>query len=715
MINSGYREGLYYQDNFHISTSEVETPIRALLGENHGVGILGGHPGSDFPIDLVSELTVRMLGYDSPEEFETATGNCMAGLVSNWEAVKTALSAPECTLEMYLKGKNKNLWVRIVKRNVTIPTGEELWLASVCDMDALYQKGLLVNRMAVENHRQELSYQAELETANAELEKQKQALELALAQSEHNNEVISAISKIYWLIYQLDLLTGTFEEISVNEGQHHVTGDRGITRDRFPDACRKTIAPEYIDTMLTFLDETTLADRLSDREQISRTYQAVSGNWHLGRFIVQKRDQAGRAVKVLYTVQIINEQKRQELEYEKRLAGIAEEAQRASLSKTDFLRRMSHDIRTPINGIRGMIEIANHYADDLQKQRECRNKVWEASGYLLSLVNSVLDMNKLESGAVLLANVPFDLYQLLAETNAVAEMQAMESGIHYVIDTEKQHIEHPYLIGSPSHIKQVLLNLASNAVKYNKENGTVTVFCREVTQKDDTAIFRFVCSDTGIGMSEEFQKRVFEPFSQEEQVNARTHYDGFGLGLSIVKGLVGQMGGNIDFVSKEGIGTTFVVTLPFRIAEAPEKAPEQVPVEAVDLHGKRILLAEDNDLNLEIAQFFLEQQGAEVTVAKNGKTATELFAASAPGDIDLILMDIMMPVMNGYTATEAIRNMDRPDAKTVPIIAMSANAFQDDIQKSLSVGMNDHLPKPLTTEKLLSTVAGFVQKKPGNV
>ena len=397
------------------------------------------------------------------------------------------------------------------------------------------------------------------------------------------------------------------------------------------------------------------------------------------------------------------------------VAGIAEEAQRASLSKTDFLRRMSHDIRTPINGIRGIIGIANHYADDLQKQQECRNKVWKASGYLLSIVNSVPDMNRLESGAVLLANVPFDLYQLLAEANAVAEMQAMESGIHYIIDKEKQHIEHPYLIGSPSHIKQVLLNLASNAVKYNKENGTVTVFCQEVTERNGAAIFRFVCSDTGIGMSEEFQKRVFEPFSQEDQVNARTHYDGFGLGLSIVKGLVGQMGGNIDFVSKEGVGTTFVVTLPFRIAEAPEKAPEQVPIGSVDLHGTRILLAEDNDLNPEIAQFFLEQQGAGVTVAKNGKTATELFAASAPGEIDLILMDIMMPVMNGYAATEAIRNTDRPDAQTVPIIAMSANAFQDDIQKSLSVGMNDHLPKQLTTEKLLSTVAGFVQKKPGNV
>ena len=715
MINSGYQEGLYYRDNFHIATSEVEKPIRALLGENHGVGILGGHPGADFPIDLVSELTVRMLGYDSPEEFETATGNRMAGLVSNWEAVKTALSAPECTLEMYLKGKDKNLWVRIVKRNVTVQTGEKLWLASVCDMDALYQKGLLVNRMAVENRRQELSYQAELEATNAELEKQKQALELALAQSEHNNEVISAISKIYWLIYQLDLLTGTFEKISMSEGQHHVTGDRGNARSRFPDACRKTVAPDYVDAMLAFLDDKTLADRLSDREEISKTYHTVNGNWHLGRFIVQKRDRAGRAVKVLYTVQIINEQKRQELEYEKRLAGIAEEAQRANLSKTDFLRRMSHDIRTPINGIRGIIEIANHYADNLQKQQECRNKIWEASGYLLSLVNSVLDMNKLESGAVLLANDPFDLYQLLAEANAVAEMQATESGIRYVIDTEKQHIEHPYLIGSPSHIKQVLLNLASNAVKYNKENGTVTVYCQEVTERNGAAIFRFVCSDTGIGMSEEFQKRVFEPFSQEDQVNARTHYDGFGLGLSIVKGLVGQMGGNIDFVSKEGVGTTFVVTIPFRIAEAPEKAPEQAPIGFVDLHGTRILLAEDNDLNLEIAQFFLEQQGAGVTVAKNGKIATELFAASAPGEIDLILMDIMMPVMNGYAATEAIRNMDRPDAQTVPIIAMSANAFQDDIQKSLSVGMNDHLPKPLTTEKLLSTVAGFVQKKPGNV
>ncbi len=710
MIKSGYREGIFYREDFHLLSEEIEKDIRILLRDNHGVGILGGTFGDGYPLCLISDLTMQMLGYDSAEEFERATDNLLANLLVG-QSAKNEFTVPS-VIEVYMKGKSGDRRVRIVSRRETSEDGSEFWLASVCDMDALYRKVLQVDRITSEKQQRETEHQAELERANAELSKQKKTLEAALAEAETSNEIISAIGDIYWLIYRLDLTNDTFEEISVRNGRHIATGKKGCTSSVFTEACKETISPEYRKIMLEFLDTRTLADRLADRDQIPQEFRTIKGNWHRGRFIVQKRDENGRAVKVLYTLQPISEQKRRELEYEKRLEDIAEEAQRASLSKTDFLRRMSHDIRTPINGIRGMIEIANHFDGDLEKQRECREKIWEASGYLLSLVNNVLDMNKLESGAVIFAHNQFDLLTLLEEINTVTEMQATEHGLSFQVDHKKRHIEHRFLIGSPSHIKQILMNIAGNAVKYNKENGSVTVWCEELFCDETAATFRFNCADTGIGMSEDFQKHAFEPFTQEGKNNARTRYDGSGLGLSITKSLTEQMGGHIEFTTKEGIGTTFSVILPITVDHDPPEESQTEEHEPIDLTGYTVLLAEDNELNMEIAKFFLEQHGATVISAKNGSEAVNLFTASAPGDIDLILMDIMMPIMNGHEATLKIRSADRPDAKTIPIVAMTANAFQDDVDKSLSVGMNDHLPKPLGTEKMLSTVYRYIRSHP---
>ena len=708
MIRSGYQEGLYYREGLPVAVGEVEQSIRALLRENHGVGILGGFYEPDAPLCMVSELTVQMLGYASAEEFEQATENSLTGLLRGSDCTAERFCAESGSFEIYLRGREKKLWVRIVKRDRELSGGRRMWLASVCNVDALYQKEQEVHHIIEDRHRAEQLQQTRLAHMNEELARQKSALEQALAAAERNNEIISAIGRIYWLIYRLDLAAGTYEEISVSDGQHRPTGERGYIADRFPEACRRTVVEAQQARMLAFLDGETLADRLRDRNEISSEYMTVSGNWHLGRFIVQRRDAAGRAVKALYTIQIINEQKRRELEYEKRLAGIAEEAQRASLSKTDFLRRMSHDIRTPINGIRGMIEIANHYAGDLEKQQECREKVWEASGYLLSLVNNVLDMNKLESGALDLDETPFDLVKLLDESNTVAEMQATEHGLHYIVDLAGRRIDHRRLIGSPQHVKQVLMNLAGNAVKYNKAGGSVTVCCRELESDGERAVFRFTCADTGIGMSEEFQKRAFEPFSQEGRDNARTRYDGTGLGLSIVKALTEQMGGSIDFESREGVGTTFRVTLPFRIDPAPKPEEPEQSAGTADIRGVRVLLAEDNPLNQEIAQFVLEQHGAAVTAVTNGRAAVDRFAGNPPGTFDIILMDIMMPVMNGYDAAKTIRAMAREDAREIPIIAMSANAFRDDIRASRAAGMNEHLPKPLSSDRLLAAIRKYV-------
>ena len=710
MIKSGYQEGIYYNENFGTPTGEMEENIRELLSENHGVGILGGYYDDGFSICMVSELTMQLLGFSTSEEFIEKTGGLMRGLVRESDWSEDGFRSLTGACELYLCGKERNIWVRLVKHDAVLAPRKKLWLASVCDMDALYREKLQVNRIASEKKEQELAQHKKLERVNRALEKQKAELEQTLSDLKMNTEVISAIGKIYKRIYSIDIARDEYEEISVDGEIGSRTGRHGIIKGHFADACRQVIHEKYRQDMADFLDVDTLPVRLSKREEISKEYQTADGNWHLGRFIVQKRDSKKCVTRVLFTIQIINEQKKQEIEYEKRLAGIAEEAQRASVSKTDFLRRMSHDIRTPINGIRGMIEIADHCAEDLRKQKECRDKIWEASGYLLSLVNSVLDMNKLESGAVTLEQVPFDLNQLLSETDIMAEMQATEHGLIYTTDKDKRRIVHPSLIGSPSHIKQVLLNLAGNAVKYNRENGSITVWCEELSFDGTTALYRFACVDTGIGMSKEFQKHVFEPFSQEGRNNARTRYDGSGLGLSIVKALVDQMNGKIEFESAVGIGTSFFVTLPLRVDPNPQGFLPTGDETRINLDGVRVLVAEDNPLNLEIAVFCLEQHGAKVTPTHNGKAAVEAFASSGLSEYDVILMDIMMPVMNGYEATRKIRSMARPDAKRVPILAMSANAFQDDVMKSKAAGMNDHLAKPIGSDSLLRAVMHYAHR-----
>lgn len=396
-----------------------------------------------------------------------------------------------------------------------------------------------------------------------------------------------------------------------------------------------------------------------------------------------------------------------EIQYQNGLLKSIREAEKANAAKTDFLRRMSHDIRTPINGIRGMVEIAEHFPDDKEKQKDCHRKIWEASGYLLELVNDILDMNKLESGTVVLESVPFDINAIFEDIRAILVQGAHERGVS--ISAEISPEMHTKLIGSPLHIKRVLLNIASNSVKYNHVGGSVKLRCREISFKNDISTVEFTCQDTGIGMSKDFQKKMFEPF-QQENVSARTSYEGTGLGLSIVKNLVAQMGGQISCTSEKGSGTTFVITMPFRIdSEAHEQQNHSEP-ENTSIDGVRILLADDNELNMEITRFGLENEGAVVTPAWNGREAVDLFMASEPGTFDIILMDIMMPVMDGNEAARQIRASGRSDSGTIPIIALTANAFTDDRQETEKSGMNAHLSKPLESAKIRETVLKYVRR-----
>ena len=392
--------------------------------------------------------------------------------------------------------------------------------------------------------------------------------------------------------------------------------------------------------------------------------------------------------------------------YKAELLIAAKKAEAANEAKTEFLQRMSHDIRTPINGIRGMVNMADHYADDMEKQTEYRTKVKEASNLLLELVNDVLDMSKLESGEVVLEESPFNLSSIFREVFNVIEQLAAEQNIRIV--WEKKEIIHRDLIGSPRYVKRVMMNILSNAVKYNRENGQIYISCREISsEQPEMTIIEFVCRDTGIGMTDEFQKHIFEPFAQEH-AGSRTKFAGTGLGMPITKKLVEKMGGTITFESEKGVGTTFVIRVPFKIDPDADKREEQKEVSEKSIKGLHILLAEDNELNMEITEFVLQNEGADLTKAWDGQEAVELFRNSEPGEFDVILMDIMMPVMDGYEAAKMIRSLDREDAKEIPIIAMTANAFTEDRIKAKAAGMDEHVAKPVDVELLIKVIHKLV-------
>ena len=394
--------------------------------------------------------------------------------------------------------------------------------------------------------------------------------------------------------------------------------------------------------------------------------------------------------------------------YKAELLIAAKKAEAANRAKTEFLQRMSHDLRTPINGICGMVNMADHYADDIEKQKEYRTKVKEASNLLLELVNDVLDMSKLESGEIVLEEVPFNLSSISEEVLVVIEQMAAEQNIR--IMWEKKEIIHRNFIGSPGYVKRVMMNILSNAVKYNRENGHVYISCMEIpSEQPEMTMMEFVCRDTGVGMADEFQKHIFEPFAQEH-AGSRTKFAGTGLGMPITKKLVEKMGGTITFESKKGIGTTFVIRIPFKIDMDSDKGKEQTDVsDEKSIKGLHILLTEDNELNMEIAEFMLQNEGADVEKAWNGQEAVELFKKSEPGEFDVILMDIMMPVMNGYEAAKMIRSLEREDAKKVPIIAMTANAFTEDRIRAKEAEMDEHVAKPVDVELLIKVIRKLVK------
>lgn len=558
-----------------------------------------------------------------------------------------------------------------------------------------------------------------------------QKLKTALDEAQLRYEIISAISKAYTTIVRIDLAQDRVEKISDRGHAQDIVQPEETASEGLRKVCDVLVAPEYREAVKTFMDLSSLPERMAHEEILDTEYKMVDGSWHRLSFLVKKRDETGRVTHVLCAVRSISDVKRRELD----LVYQADAAKREGEMKARFLSNMSHDIRTPLNGVIGLVNLAEQYPRDLEMLTKIRARERETLQYLVSLVNGILDMNKLASGAIEERSLDFDLVDLLVRVNQQALTKAEKKGIQYQIDWKRGDIRHPALRGNPVYLSRILTNITDNAIKFSEPGTTIRVWGEEVTDtpaSDMTApvdagasvtasdrevtsagvetlaseatpqktVFRFYCEDQGCGMSEETLQRVGMAFTQGEETS-RTQYQGAGLGLAITKQMVDRMGGQMKIESTLGVGTKLMIELPFAIGEQSALHPEGQSFDEIPVAGIRALVVEDNELNREIATFMLENHGLEVTPAVDGQEAVEIFEKSAPGYFGAIYMDIMMPRMNGLDATRAIRAMKRRDARVIPIIAMSANAFADDIINGRLAGMNRHLAKPVDEESMI--------------
>ena len=534
-------------------------------------------------------------------------------------------------------------------------------------------------------------------------------LQKVLDEAKLSNEIIEAIAKSYQYISRIDIAKDWFEEIANRDAENMNYKKSGEVFSGNRNVCKKLVAEEYQEAFLKFTDITTLPVRMKNEETIVMEYQMKDGNWHKLRFIEKKRDKDGNLTHVLCAIRSISDVKKKEQELLQQVA----EARKDAALKSRFLSNMSHDIRTPINGIIGMTELADRYPDNPEIQKKCREKLLESARHLVSMVNDILDMNKLETEQFVENDIPFNLAAVLNRVNTDQQMQAGKKKIDYVVDWKKSEMNHMYLMGNPVYIEKLLTVITDNAVKFTKPGGNVSVWCREISEDDERAVYEFGCSDNGIGMSEEFAGHAFEMFSQENKTS-RTQYEGTGLGLAIAKKITERLGGTIEIKSKKNCGTTVTMTIPFKTGvQNLMQYTENVNTESTEdipLEGLHALIAEDNELNLEIAKLMLEETGICVECAADGKEAVAKFEESEPGYYDVIFMDIMMPYMNGWDATRKIRTLQRPDADKIPIIAMSANAFAEDIINSHISGMNWHLTKPIDADKLMTALKECIRK-----
>ena len=516
-------------------------------------------------------------------------------------------------------------------------------------------------------------------------------------------QTIKAISNLYVSIGLLDLDTDECIPIQYSERlartlDFETNGEKilELLEDFF-------VAKKYKEGFKDFIKSENIAAQLKQKKEfISYIYQDLRGAWYITYIIPAQFDEKDDIRTVLIATRDISEHQQKEIAYQDELKKTAEDAKLANAAKTTFLRRMSHDIRTPINGIRGMATLAKHHLGEQEKEIGYIDKIITSSDYLLDLVNDILQMNKLESGKIYFENKSFDIRMLLKETIEICRLHAEEQDIK--LSLKRFKTDHAHLMGSPLHLKQIVQNLITNAIRYNRAGGRVDITLEEIGFDGEKAIYEFVCADTGIGMSEEFQKHLYEPFAQEND-NGGSSYSGTGLGLPIVKQLIEHMGGSIEFTSMKGKGTTFLVKIALRVDNNYKRQEqEDTKIEKISIDGINILLVEDNEINMQIARELLEAKGAVITEAHDGKEAVQIFEISREGTFDVILMDIMMPEMDGLDATRYIRGLKRSDAMSIPIFAMTANAFIEDINQSREAGMNEHFSKPLNMDEVIKMI-----------
>jgi len=617
-----------------------------------------------------------------------------------------------------------------------IKDGEQQWARSIIVPVDDYSEENACFVWYVKNVTEEKIMQLKAAKRKSELKKAKRSITVS-------DRIIKSLCGIYMFSYYIDLDDLTYKKISLTESDLNITEDDGIAMGVLEDYIEKYVDVSYRKKISEFMDFSSVAERLEGKNIIYCEYLNHSGKWLRANFIPANFDENGRITHVVFSGQDIDGERKKELQqhdmlersYEseklalrrseeskeeterllvkiralnKELEKAYSEAKLANTAKSEFLARMSHDIRTPINGIVGLINMSDKYPNDCERLSGYREKMKAVVKHLQLLINDVLDMTKLESGNIVLAEEPFDIGTVIGECFDIVAVNAKKMNVTFVRNDLNFSV--PYtLIGSPLHVKQILINILSNAVKYNRPGGMVCSDIQEVSSGNGTAVIKFTIEDTGIGMSEEFQKKMFEPFTQENS-GSRSEYQGTGLGMAIIKKLTEKMNGTVEVTSKKDVGSKFVVTIPFKTDMKKRSESEPAAAQSISLKGIKALVAEDNELNAEIARFMLEEDGAEVVVADNGKEAVSIFSSSEEGSFDVILMDIMMPVMDGYAASRTIRSLDRKDAKNIPIIAMTANAFTDDVKKSRDAGMNEHISKPIDAGKALSVISGYAAR-----
>lgn len=529
-------------------------------------------------------------------------------------------------------------------------------------------------------------------------------LQEALDEATLNNEIISAISKIYFSIYRIDLALDMYEEVSSDNEVHRLTGRMGRASAKMKELCHRFVVPEYQDKILQFFDLSTIPERLHTEETLAMDYLANDGNWHSARFIVQKRDSSGNVTSILYATRLISEQKRREQSW----MLLAEEANRANEAKSEFLSKIAHDIRTPMNAVMGFADIAKNCPDNSPKVCDALKKLTTSGKYIEQLVSNILNITSLEDGRQKLNPVETSVSGISSTLSHIFAQELMNDELSITFSCHD--ILYEYVMADGLKLKQIYSNLLSNSIKFTPAGGDITFDLSE-ERIDSSNNIRLVAriSDTGIGIKPEFQADMFSKFTRETDTRIN-NVRGSGLGLAIVKELVDLMKGDIEVNSSVGKGTSITITVevPFIIKDDLWTGDRDYATDITSVcSGMHLLVAEDNELNYEVISELLGMNGISCERAEDGAICVDKFKAAAPGTYNGILMDLQMPVMDGIAASCAIRELDHPDAKQIPIIAITANAFAKDIERCRLAGMNEHLSKPLNIRRLISILSKF--------